>query len=140
MARPARRRRSTGHTRGVRLPAADRDQRARRPHRPPRPARPISADQLTDALRLVDTVAQIVIATAAHAELPDIPLLDDPGLHFVEVHQATGLLAARPGSSCDHPLIRLRGHAFSHDRPLLDVAREVLARQLRLGADGDGSP
>ncbi|WP_406341807.1 ANTAR domain-containing protein [Streptomyces sp. NBC_00648] len=101
---------------------------------------PMSADQLTDAFRLTDTVAQVIIATAAHAELPDIPLLDDPGLHFAEVHQATGMLAAQLDTDCDHALIRLRGHAFSHDRPLLDVARDVLARQLHLDADGDSSP
>ncbi|WP_150493793.1 ANTAR domain-containing protein [Streptomyces kanamyceticus] len=93
---------------------------------------PMTTAQLTDAFGLVDTIAQITIATASHAELPHTPLLDEPGLYFAEVHQATGMLADQLGTGCDHALIRLRGHAFSHDRPLLDVARDVLARRLRL--------
>ncbi|ARX85272.1 MULTISPECIES: ANTAR domain-containing protein [Streptomyces] len=101
---------------------------------------PLSTDQLTDAFGLADTVAQVTIATAAQAELPHTPLLDEPGLHFAEVHQATGMLADQLDITCDHALIRLRGYAFSHDRPLLDVARDVLARRLHLDDNGDGEP
>ncbi|MEV1025005.1 ANTAR domain-containing protein [Streptomyces sp. NPDC050264] len=101
---------------------------------------PMSTDQLTDAFGLADTLAQLAIATAAHADLSDTALLDDPGLHFAEVHQATGMLSAQLHISCDHALIRLRGHAFSHDTPLLDAAREVLGRRLRLDDDGTPQP
>ncbi|MEI5098672.1 ANTAR domain-containing protein [Streptomyces sp. PmtG] len=101
---------------------------------------PLSTDQLTDAFGLADTIAQITIASAAHADLPHTPLLDEPGLHFAEVHQATGMLADQLATDCDHALIRLRGYAFSHDRPLLDVARDVLARRLRLDDNRDVSP
>ncbi|MEV8018835.1 ANTAR domain-containing protein [Streptomyces sp. NPDC086554] len=101
---------------------------------------PMSTGQLTDALGLADTIAQITIATAAHVELPHTPLLDEPGLHFAEVHQATGMLADQLDTTCDLALIWLRGHAFSHDRPLLDIARDVLARRLPLDDNGDISP
>ncbi|MBD0747582.1 ANTAR domain-containing protein [Streptomyces sp. CBMA152] len=101
---------------------------------------PMTTGQLTDAFGLADTLAQIIIASATDAELPRTPLLDDPGLHFADVHQATGMLADTLDTDCDHALIRLRGHAFSHDRPLLDVARDVLARRLHLEGDGDGRP
>jgi hypothetical protein len=100
---------------------------------------PMSTDELADAFGLADTIAQIIIATAAHAEASHTLLLDEPGLHFAEVHQATGMLAAQLDSDCDHALIRLRGHAFSHDRPLLDVARDVLARRLYLDDNGIAS-
>lgn len=100
---------------------------------------PLSTEELTDAFGLADTLAQITITFAARAGSPGAPLLDDPGLHFAEVHQATGMLAAQLGTDCDHALVRLRGHAFSHDRPLLDVARDVLARRLRLHGNGDDS-
>jgi len=93
---------------------------------------PLEGDQLTNAFGLVDTIAQIIIATAAHADLGQTAFLDELGLHFAEVHQATGMLAAQLGTDCDHALVRLRGHAFSLGRPLLDVARDVLARRLRL--------
>ncbi|MFC7304886.1 ANTAR domain-containing protein [Streptomyces monticola] len=102
---------------------------------------PMTTDQLTDAFGLADTLAQITITTAAaHADLPHAPLLDDPGLHFAEVHQATGMLADELNTDCDHALIRLRGYAFSHGRPLLDVARDVLARRLRLEDNGESTP
>ncbi|GHC87774.1 hypothetical protein [Streptomyces flavofungini] len=42
--------------------------------------------------------------------------------------------------TCDHALIRLRGHAFSHSQPLLDVARDVLAGRLHLEDNGDSTP
>jgi hypothetical protein len=100
---------------------------------------PMSTDQLTDAFGLADTLAQLTIATAAHADFTYAELLDEPGLYFAEVHQATGMLAAQLDVDCDHALIRLRGHAFSHDRTLLDVSRDVLARRLRLGGNGDTS-
>ncbi|MFF1377212.1 ANTAR domain-containing protein [Streptomyces sp. NPDC058308] len=105
---------------------------------------PMTTDQLTEAFRLTGTIAEIVIATTAESGLARTPLLDDPGLHFAEVHQATGMLAAQLDTDCDHALIRLRGYAYSHDRPLLDVARDVLGRRLRLdlvdGGDGHSSP
>ncbi|WP_306323718.1 MULTISPECIES: ANTAR domain-containing protein [unclassified Streptomyces] len=97
----------------------------------------MSIAQLTDAFHLADTLAQLTIATAAHADRPGTTLLDEPGLHFAEVHQATGMLAAQLDTGCDHALVRLRGHAFSHGRPLLEVARDVLTRRLRLDLDGD---
>lgn len=100
---------------------------------------PMSTDQLTDAFRLAGTISQIAIATAAQAQLPSAPLLDEPGLHFAEVHQATGMLADQLDTDCDHALIRLRGYAFSQNRPLLDVARDVLARRLRLDDNGDNT-
>jgi len=100
---------------------------------------PMSTDELTDAFSLADTLAQIAITTAAHADLSHTPLIDDPGLHFAEVHQATGMLADALDTDCDHALIRLRGYAFSHDRPLLDVARDVLTRRLRLEVNGEST-
>ncbi|MFE6892058.1 ANTAR domain-containing protein [Streptomyces sp. NPDC057694] len=94
---------------------------------------PMSDEQLADAFGLAETLAQLTIATAT--DLAPTALLDDPGLHFAEVHQATGMLAAQLDTDCDHALILLRGHAFSHERPLLDVARDVLAHHLHLNDD-----
>ncbi|MEU5953463.1 ANTAR domain-containing protein [Streptomyces sp. NPDC047525] len=99
---------------------------------------PMTTDQLADAFGLADTIAQITIATAAQTGLPHTPLLDEPGLHFAEVHQATGMVAAQLNIGIDHALIRLRGHAFSHGLPLLEVAREILALRLFLDDDGRG--
>ncbi|GAA4039206.1 GAF and ANTAR domain-containing protein [Nonomuraea soli] len=54
-----------------------------------------------------------------------------------EVHQAAGMVSVQLGIGVDEALTRLRAHAYAADRPLLQVARDVLARTLRLGpADG----
>ena len=62
--------------------------------------------------------------------------------HYV-VHQAAGMVAVQLGVSIGEALIRLRAYAFGHDRPLTDVAEDVVARTLRFdaaGADDDPDP
>ncbi|OKI02160.1 hypothetical protein A6A06_13870 [Streptomyces sp. CB02923] len=53
-------------------------------------------------------------------------------LHRAEVHQATGVLAVQLRIALDQALLRLRAHAYSQDRALLDVARDVIAHRLHL--------
>ena len=48
------------------------------------------------------------------------------------VHNAAGIVSAQQDISVTEALIRLRAHAFSNDRPLADVAYDVIARTLRL--------
>ncbi|MFJ4786128.1 GAF and ANTAR domain-containing protein [Streptomyces sp. NPDC088794] len=48
-----------------------------------------------------------------------------------DVHQATGMIMAQLGVSDGDALARLRGHAFAHDRTVVDVAREVVGRRMR---------
>jgi hypothetical protein len=67
---------------------------------------------------------------------------DDPGgwlpdapLEHVEVHQATGMIVAQLDVPVDAALARLRAHAFVHDRPLVEVARDVVARRLHFSEE-----
>ena len=58
--------------------------------------------------------------------------------HYV-VHQASGMVSAQLGVSVGEALVRLRAYAFGNDRPLTDVARDVVARKLRFdAASGEG--
>ena len=52
--------------------------------------------------------------------------------HGVEVHQATGRVSSQVGIPIDDALVLLRAYAFSHDRPIGDVAAEVASGHLRL--------
>ena len=52
-------------------------------------------------------------------------------LHFV-VHNAAGITSVQAGLSVTEALIQLRAYAFSHDRPVEDVARALVARTLQL--------
>jgi len=89
------------------------------------------------------------------AELAAIPLLDimtsdlqaavnDPdsdawsefnSLSRVEVSQATGMLVADLEIEPAEALARLRAHAYATGRSATDVARDILARRLKLEAD-----
>jgi len=48
------------------------------------------------------------------------------------IHQATGMASVQLGIPLAEASIRLRAHAFAADRPLVDVARDIVARRLRL--------
>jgi hypothetical protein len=50
--------------------------------------------------------------------------------HFV-VHNAAGMVSVQAGASITEALVRLRAYAFSHDRLLGDVAKDVVAGRLR---------
>jgi hypothetical protein len=51
------------------------------------------------------------------------------------VNQATGMLAAQHNIESAMALARLRAHAYATHRSPTDVARDILARRLRLQAD-----
>jgi len=52
------------------------------------------------------------------------------------VHQATGMLSVQMAVSMDEALVRLRAHAFAHDKSVVEVSRDVVARRLRLSPEG----
>jgi len=54
-----------------------------------------------------------------------------------EVHQATGMLVAQLDVTATDAFARLRAFAYAHDRPVEDVAADVVARRLDLT---DGTP
>ena len=56
--------------------------------------------------------------------------LDHAVAHRAEVHQATGMVSIQLDISAPEALARMRAHAFVHDRLLIDVARDVVARRL----------
>jgi hypothetical protein len=48
-----------------------------------------------------------------------------------EVYQATGMIIAQLRVNAETALARLRAHAFATDRPIDEVARDVVGRRLR---------
>jgi hypothetical protein len=52
-----------------------------------------------------------------------------------EVNQATGMLVGQLNEEPALALARLRAHAYATDRTPTDVARDILARRLRLQAN-----
>ncbi|WP_369831817.1 GAF and ANTAR domain-containing protein [Mycobacterium sp. E796] len=102
----------------------------------------LDESQLMDALIYADTALLLVldvqsgIATSADGDGPDGL---GPVLWHAEVHQAAGMISVQLGVSALDALVRLRAYAYSHDRPLTDVARAVVERRLRFHPD-DAEP
>ena len=55
---------------------------------------------------------------------------DEPPGHRAEVYQAQGMIMVQLGVSLTEALIRMRAHAYAEQRPLVDVARDVINRTL----------
>lgn len=56
-------------------------------------------------------------------------------LHRAEVHQAAGILSVKLDVSLPEALVRLRAHAYTSDRLILDVARDIIDNRLQLPRD-----
>ena len=89
---------------------------------------PLSRSEVSDALILTDMATQGIADELGGHDTADLSWLVDP---HVEVHQATGMVQVHLGVSTEAALMRLRGHAFTHDVPLAEVARQVVMRTLR---------
>jgi GAF domain/ANTAR domain len=50
---------------------------------------------------------------------------------MARVHQATGMISVQLGVSLAEALLRLRAHAYGQDRPVADVAADVVGRRIR---------
>jgi len=59
-------------------------------------------------------------------------------LHRPAVHQATGMISVQLGVTMQVALLRLRAHAYASDRPLGEVAQDVVARRLRFDDEKSG--
>jgi GAF domain-containing protein len=104
---------------------------------------PMTDDEHADALAMADIATQAVLSMQADAPPGQLAVELQEGAEFrYVVHQASGMVAAQLEVSVGQALIRLRAHAFGNGRPLMQVARDVVARRLRFddsnGQDGIG--
>lgn len=85
-----------------------------------------------DALVMADVAAEAVLLLQANAPPGRLAVELEAGADFgYVVHQAAGMVAAQLEVSVTHALIRLRAYAFGNERPLANVASDVVARTLR---------
>ena len=93
---------------------------------------PLSDEQHANALVLADIAAQAVLLLQANAPPGRLATELEAGSEFqYVVHQAAGMVAAQLNVGIGQALIRLRAYAFGHDRPLTQLAQDVVARKLR---------
>lgn len=103
---------------------------------------PLTDEQHADALVMADVAAQAVLVLQAKAPPGQLAAELEAGADFqYVVHQASGMVAAQLEVSVGQALIRLRAYAFGNERPLAEVARDVVARELRFDArNGEEDP
>jgi hypothetical protein len=93
----------------------------------------LSEDGLSDVAVLADLATTALLTDVGNDQIAAAPWArPETQGHYDDVNIATGMLAAELRISLDEAFTRMRAHAFSNDLPLLDIARAVLARRLRL--------
>lgn len=99
----------------------------------------LSPAHLTTALAFADAVLVAVLdergaVGAGPGRRHDGPLPE----RRAEVHQAAGMVSVQLGVAVSEALVRLRAHAYVHERRLAEVAADVVARRLRFTPDRRG--
>ena len=104
---------------------------------------PLTDFQLGDALVFADTATMLLLdaqdGAAGDAAPGAGPAGQPAGLasYRAEIDQATGMLTEQLGVSITDAFVRLRAYAYANDIQLADVARDIVARRLRLFPDPD---
>jgi hypothetical protein len=98
----------------------------------------LSREELADALTFADAATQLLLDPQAHdtgqgMACHALAILDDRA----EVHQATGVLSVRARVTLAQALALLRARAYAEERPIGDVARDVLDGVVDFGEDDD---
>ena len=57
--------------------------------------------------------------------------MDAAGTDRIVIHHATGMIAAELDDTIANALARLRAAAFASERPMYDIARDVIERRVR---------
>jgi hypothetical protein len=98
---------------------------------------PLSTFQLGDALLFADTATLLLLDGQDDPSAGTVPggQPADLALHRAEIDQATGMLTEQLGTGIASAFMRLRAYAFVNDLRLNDVARDIVARRLRLYPD-----
>ena len=94
--------------------------------------------ELAEALAFADAATSVLL----HLQAPPGPNGGAPDLAALvedraEVHQATGMISVQAALGLAEALVLLRAHSFAVERPIRDVARDVVARTLRFAPEDD---
>ena len=97
----------------------------------------LTGEQLANALTLADAVALLLLHRVGGPD-PGYgqdsglrPGWEQPAAYRADVHQATGMISIQLEVGLAEALVRLRAHAYARDRPVAEIAADVLARRLR---------
>ncbi len=101
----------------------------------------LGQEQWRDGLAAADIAAVMMLELRTDPDDPDgyddsdAPWLDPSLGSRAEIHQATGMVLVQLAITATEALARLRAHAFTEQRLLLEVAADVVARRLEFTHD-----
>jgi len=99
-------------------------------------AGPLSGDHLRQAFTFTDLAVKTLIDGQDHAiGGAAADGLDEAIEHSPELFQAQGMVMVQLGVSLAEALVRIRAHTYAENLRLNDVARDIVARRLRLDPD-----
>jgi GAF domain-containing protein len=93
----------------------------------------MSRPELGQALALADQVVTTLLDGQERTTSTDE--LDEAFEHRAALFQAQGMVMVQLGTSLAEALARIRAYAYATDRPLNEVAADILAHRLRLDTD-----
>src|SRR5215217_3504978 len=98
----------------------------------------LSHEELAEALAFADAATTIVLGLPSrngggNGRLDAATVLDDRA----EVHQATGIVSVHAGVTLQEALMLLRARAYAEQRPVQDLARDVLDGVARFRKEDD---
>ncbi|MGH3938410.1 MAG: GAF and ANTAR domain-containing protein [Pseudonocardiaceae bacterium] len=95
--------------------------------------RPLGPATLADSLVFADFALRLLLDEQAGLPTRDGGL----PLHNPQVHQATGMISAQLNVEMEDAFARLRARAFTDQRPLAELAADIVARRLRFDPTGE---
>jgi hypothetical protein len=97
---------------------------------------PLSDEQFANALALAHVASRTVLGWQSVAGPGSLAWqLEHVPMHRAVIHQASGMLSVQAAVSLPDAVVMLRAYAFAEDRPISEVATEIVGGDLRL----DGS-
>jgi hypothetical protein len=98
--------------------------------------RSLSADELGQALAIAETAVTTLLDGQGNAQIGEaFADLDEAVEGHAELFQAQGMVMVQLGGTLAEAMTRIRAYTFAEDRRLIDVARDIVARQMRFDRD-----
>jgi hypothetical protein len=99
----------------------------------------LAPQELSEALAFADAATTLLLHMQTRGSAADVPLDAFPGLdERAEVHQATGIVSVHAEVSLEVALVMLRARAYAEQRPIGELAQDVLSGRVDFRGDADG--
>jgi hypothetical protein len=96
----------------------------------------LTTGQHADSLAVAEVLTETVLSLQDAAPVGVLAeSLEEAVAYRSEIHQATGMVSIQLKIPVTEAMVRIRAHAFAEARPVGEVARDIVARRLRLADD-----